>query len=357
MKHREILFYLITILLILVIFSFSILTPFVYRKITKSYSYCGSYGETDVELGWVLKKSHISCLTFKNYLKNETYFDTKIFLNQYGFRDKKTINNQTPKILFIGDSWTFGYGVDYEDTIAAIIERKTGMSAFNLGVPNYSSLQTFYLFNRFKNKFKPEYIIYLNSGVWNRALCSKELYNITLEPCYTIINNEVNIKFPNKKFLKDSIESFRYPSGMLTSGYNLFHFLFFIKPRDLLIEVLAKLGIKDFFPNAEVSANHFSDNELKSIKNKEIEMLKEISSPNTKFVNIMMYGDNYIDQKLSNFNNDKNFIHLNHAWFDLNINQKLNDLENKGRIIIDGHFNESANELIAEQIISVLGLK
>ena len=353
MKSRNIYFYIITVLILLILIITFILSPFVYRKLTKSYSYCNSYGITDYELGWVLKKSHSSCLSFKNFFKEKPYFDTKIFINQYGFRDKSIINKNNPEILFIGDSWTFWYGVNYEENFAAIIEKKTGMSVLNLGVPNYSSLQSFYLLDRFKKKFKPKYIIYLNSGIWKRALCSKEKFHITLEPCYTIFDNEVVIKFPKKIFIEDSFKKFRYPSGMLTSGYNFFHFLFFIKPRDIIIEVLSRLGIDDIFPNAEVGPEYFSENELMLIKNKEIDLLKNIPSENTKLVNIMMYGDDYIDQKLSN----KNLINLSNDWFTNNVRQNLNNLENRGRILVDGHFNAKANELIADEIIEVLKLK
>lgn len=353
MKSREIYFYFITILIIVALIITFLLSPFVYRKLTKSYSYCNAYGTTDSELGWVLKKSHSSCLSFKNFFNEKPYFDTKIFLNQYGFRDKNLVNENNPDILFIGDSWTFGYGIDYEETFAAIIEKKTGMSVLNLGVPNYSSLQTFFLLDRFKKEFQPDYIIYLNSGIWQRALCSKEQYHITLEPCYTIINNKTVIKFPKKVFIQDSFKKFKYPSGMLTSGYNFFHFLFFIKPRDIIIEISSKLGINKIFQNAEVGPNYFSENELILIKNKEIELLKSIPSKETKFINIMMHGDDYIDQKLSN----KNLINLSNDWFTNNIRKNLNNLENQGRILVDGHFNAKANELIADKIIEALELK
>jgi hypothetical protein len=331
-----------------------VISSFIFSKLTQSYSYCNSYGEKDMQLGWVLKKSHESCLSFKNYLFNNTYFDTNIFLNQYGFRDKNTVNNKLPDIIFIGDSWTFGYGVNYEDTFAALIDDQTSLNVFNMGVPNYSSLQALYLIKRFNNNFNPKLIIFLNPEIMSRALCSKENYKNTLEPCYTIIDNEVEIVFPDGDFLNNSIAQNKYPSGFHTAGYNFYEYYFLYKPKYIFNKLLLKIGLKSNKYKPDVGANYFSKKELNLIKNKELNLISSLTTPNTKFINIMMSQNVYNANEIKKIQENYNFYNLNHEWYEKNINARLNKMENNGRIEKDGHYNEEANEIIAEAILNEL---
>lgn len=45
------------------------------------------------------------------------------------------------RVWFLGDSRTFGWGVNVEQTFAEVVERKLGVAAINLAVPGYSTYQ------------------------------------------------------------------------------------------------------------------------------------------------------------------------------------------------------------------------
>ena len=353
-KLKNVFFYSISFFLVLLISLFVIISSLVFSKLTQSYSYCNSYGQKDVQLGWVLKKSHESCLSFKNYLAGKTYFESKIILNQYGFRDYKKINNESPEIIFIGDSWTFGYGINYQDTFASIVQTKTGLNVLNIGVPNYSSLQALYLYKRHLNNFNPKLIIFLNPEILSRALCSKENYRLTLEPCYTIIDNEVKIIFPNEEFLNNSIAQNKYPSGFHTAGYNFYEYYFLYKPKYIFNKLLLKIGILSNNNKPDVNVDYFNKDELKLIKSEELSIISSLTSSKTKFINIMMSQDVYDKKSIDNMEEKFNFLNLSKKWFDIEVNEKLNLTSNNGRIEKDGHYNEEANEIIADAIIGVI---
>lgn len=353
-KLKLLLFYLIGILLSLTLVIAILISSNVINKLTKSYSYCNSYGERDYKLGWVLKKSHISCLSLKNHILQKNYFDTEIFLNQYGFRDKFITNEDTPRIIFIGDSWTFGYGVNSEKSFPSLVGSKTKMSVFNMGVPNYSSLQSIYLYKRFEDKFKPKYVVFLNPNTLTRALCAKENYIYTLEPCYSLKNNKVEIYFPNKSFIEEAKNKKIYPSGFHTSGYNFFEYYFTYQPVKIFRELKKKYGSYNDSYEAEVLPKYFTKDEMSLIRDKELYLLSNISTQETTLINIMMHSDHYNENSIKEAELNHKFINYNHKWFEKNIIEKFANIKNFGKIEVDGHYNEEANEIIATEIAKLI---
>ncbi len=96
----------------------------------------------------------------------------KVITNNYGLRDHK---NLTPKvesirIAFVGDSFTFGWGVNYANTIPKLLEDKANktlscskrIEVFNLGVGNYNSSQQSHLYKELKDLIDPDYTIVLH---------------------------------------------------------------------------------------------------------------------------------------------------------------------------------------------------
>ncbi len=85
----------------------------------------------------------------------------KIYTNELGFKDKsnRKIKFKKRNILFIGDSFTEGVGLKYEDTYVGIIENKLkkkykDIEILNAGVQSYSTSiylsKIYYLLNKRK---------------------------------------------------------------------------------------------------------------------------------------------------------------------------------------------------------------
>ena len=67
-------------------------------------------------------------------------FQYKVCTNLFGMRSncKKIYNEKFYDIMFIGDSFTFGVGLNYEDTFVGLLENSIDKKVGNLGVQSYS---------------------------------------------------------------------------------------------------------------------------------------------------------------------------------------------------------------------------
>ena len=137
-------FYITIVFIVFTILMLLFAGYFAYKKMTLSYDYCQSFGEIDSEIGWTLKKNISSCLTLKNRIRVEVYFDTKIYTDNNGFRvGSEGIQTPLNPILAIGDSWTFGVGVNYNQSYPYFLSRLLKYPAANAGIPAYGSASTY----------------------------------------------------------------------------------------------------------------------------------------------------------------------------------------------------------------------
>jgi hypothetical protein len=82
------------------------------------------------------------------FIFNSPDFRTKITTNSQGFRDNEE-SLVNPEILFLGDSFGFGWGVEDNKTCAFFLEELTGKSVLNMGVSGFGTIQEFLLLRRF----------------------------------------------------------------------------------------------------------------------------------------------------------------------------------------------------------------
>ncbi len=75
-------------------------------------------------------------------------FDTRVQTNSHGFRDDES-SLEKPKLLFFGDSFCFGWGVDQGQTCVDLLEKSSGFKCLNLGTSGYGTYQQFLSFSRF----------------------------------------------------------------------------------------------------------------------------------------------------------------------------------------------------------------
>lgn len=71
--------------------------------------------------------------------------DYRVTMNARGDRSTREYADRAPagtrRVVVVGDSYTFGVGVDDDQTFCARLERKTGAEVVNLGMPGYSVAQ------------------------------------------------------------------------------------------------------------------------------------------------------------------------------------------------------------------------
>ena len=90
-------------------------------------------------------------------------FDVRYATNRYGFRGDFRMNQggEGLRYAFVGDSFTFSFGVGDHETFVAILNSKaTGGGTFlNFGVPGYSTDQEYLLIRERVFSFRPDVIL------------------------------------------------------------------------------------------------------------------------------------------------------------------------------------------------------
>ena len=80
--------------------------------------------------------------------------------NSIGLRDIGQERGRKPTILFIGDSFTWGFDVEAKDRFTEILRRKMPQAAIvNAGVPGYGTDQEYLLLERLWDAVKPDVVV------------------------------------------------------------------------------------------------------------------------------------------------------------------------------------------------------
>jgi hypothetical protein len=239
--RRQLLFYVITFSVPLIVALVMFMAYLGVKKLTFSYGYCGSYGMLDDEVGWRLKPDATSCISLKNHLAGTTYFDTRIYTNNGGFRDAK-VGGAVPAhaLMTIGDSWTFGYGVDFEESFPYFLSQTLGAPLINAGIPAYGSGSNLLLAARNIEKHRPSVVIYHTRGMHTRSLCSQIQAESTLLPCFYFADRQQRVVLakPKPGAVAEAAKHNVYPGGSLTAGYDsLLRFMLFVRIPEIASEL------------------------------------------------------------------------------------------------------------------------
>ena len=104
------------------------------------------------KMGWVLKPD------FRGYAE-----ESKRSFNHAGYisvDSEQVANQETRKILFIGDSNTFGYGGSAENSFVEVADKLLPQAhTINLGVPEYSSYQRLLVARKYIPKLRPRVVV------------------------------------------------------------------------------------------------------------------------------------------------------------------------------------------------------
>lgn len=105
-------------------------------------------------------------------------YKVQYIINSKGLRDKEYSYNKEPgklRIIYLGDSITFGWGVDANSRFTEILERRfTNVEIINMGVPGYGIDQDLLFLNQEGVKYLPDLVlIYVIPDDLKRACYSK----------------------------------------------------------------------------------------------------------------------------------------------------------------------------------------
>ena len=106
------------------------------------------------------------------------YYDHTVKTNSLGFRDTEwDIAGSDGRILLLGDSFGWGWGVPVDSCFANHIERITGREVINMSVSGYSTDQELLIYDNMKNYSHDTVILQLYSNdVWYSVIGDVLLY-------------------------------------------------------------------------------------------------------------------------------------------------------------------------------------
>jgi len=143
--------------------------------------------------------------------KSMELMDVMVDINSDGLRDKEypVTKNDKHRIIFLGDSLTFGWGVEEEETFATLIEEDMNSQSpteiINFGTGNYNAEQEANLFIEKGLKYNPDKVVLLyfindaeitpeKSGLWFLG------YSQFISFYWSRINSLLNNFMPSKSF-------------------------------------------------------------------------------------------------------------------------------------------------------------
>ncbi len=226
---------------------------YLYAYVSFPGYYCGSFSKLDREIGWVLKENSKSCIGGKESAFGDTAFEEPVFTNSLGIRvskpESKITTSITEKIIGIGDSWTFGYGVKYEDSFMGKLESHYNIPTSTVSSPAYSGIQALLLADRLISPSNNQTFTYLERGFWRRGVCSgpNRPANV-LKPCYWVSPlKQVEIITPQVEHFTNATKFGIYPGGMVGAGEKTLSYFLISRPVHKFSQMLVRAGLKSGF--------------------------------------------------------------------------------------------------------------
>lgn len=228
-----------------------VLGYYAYAKLTYPAYACGSFAKPDAEIGWVLAPGASSCLGGKDLTGRTDGYHSEVHIDANGFRAARP-GGETALggILFVGDSWTFGFGVDYGDSFPGRFEALTGWPVTVAASPAYSALQSLLLAERWVDRIKPRAIVYLDNGFWNRAACrGTSRPSAILKPCFwqPSPDAEAVAVLPPPGRVEAAARWGNLPGGVLGVGETGWDYFLVSRPLARLNQVLVRIGLVSGF--------------------------------------------------------------------------------------------------------------
>jgi GDSL-like Lipase/Acylhydrolase family len=150
-------------------------------------------------------------------------FDTKVTINSKGFRGPAFPYEQDlsrKRAVVLGDSFVWGYGVEYEDTfIAALSHEFPQLELVNLGVSGYSIDQELLLYVSEGRRYKPDLVIVVVAANDTPNHLKTNAYLIYGKPAFVVQDGQLNIinqPVPQTHWIKRAAVKLAWNSHILT---------------------------------------------------------------------------------------------------------------------------------------------
>ncbi len=159
--------------------------------------------EEDAEYRYVLKKNFRQSYPFVG-----TDFIMEVQTNSLGFRDEEIEldpADKRPRILLLGDSFVFGFGVNIDDRLDSSLQEYIGDEAvvINAGVPAWGTVQETKFGRDLFDRVRPDVIVL--------TFCGNDPHDDALYLGDRMVFKEKGLfQFPGKQLLRENSHLYRY---------------------------------------------------------------------------------------------------------------------------------------------------
>ena len=112
----------------------------IYDQTREVFQYNKEHIQYDSQTGFITKANFLVPFTNKE-------FKTTVKTNHLGFRDDEA-SCQDPDVLLLGDSFGFGWGVEKEESLESVLEKKSKLKILNMSVSGYNNVQEIALLDK-----------------------------------------------------------------------------------------------------------------------------------------------------------------------------------------------------------------
>ena len=221
---------------------------YAYHKLSDRTIFCSPFSQVDDEAGWVLRRNVQSCYGVWDVNdRSQPAFYSKIYTDKNGFRSASQ-GETTPVagIMLVGDSWTFGYGVDYEQGFPGQLADKLKTDVVTAASPGYGAAQALVLAERWIERLSPRALVYLDLGHWARSACTGDSRpRVILKPCYweNPTTGNAELVLPPPGFVQTAARWGLKPGGMLGAGEDGWDYFLISRPVSKVLGFLARAGV------------------------------------------------------------------------------------------------------------------
>ena len=208
-------------------------------------------------------------------------YNVAVMINKFGFRDKKDLRMSTANDLFVvGDSFSFGFGVEEKDRYSNLLESKLGVPIYNISIPTD--------FDGYEKIVK--------YAQQNGAPIKNLLIGVCMEnDLYNYDSHIDEIYFTRKG--RDPFASVKGYLGLYSAAYNALASV--VHHNTFLTQMAIKLGfVVDNYDG--MYQQTYSENVLKSSTHRLVKLIKDRHVPNVVVVIIpsraLWVGDNITTQ-------------------------------------------------------------
>ena len=121
-------------------------------------------------------------------------FRTSVRINEKGLRDRShsySAQNSSPRILVLGDSFAWGYGVEESDRFSQLLEQSMDVEVINAGVSGYSTDQELLWYQNEGTKYETNLVIVQLAGNDVGDNTQELVSNIYYKPKFELENGKL----------------------------------------------------------------------------------------------------------------------------------------------------------------------